>query len=92
MERIMPHTFTFTYEIERDDDVVELEVEYEVSGKYRDDRHVEITCIMPDIATDEEEKAILERARERVEEDIIDAESAEGDYRYDEMRERQMGW
>jgi hypothetical protein len=92
MESVM-HTFNFTFEVERDEETVELEIEYTARPEFGHGYEVEIASVLPDIAlTDEEEKAIYEKACDSVSEDISDAADEEADYRYEDMRDSQMDW
>lgn len=73
------HRFYFDYELERDGEYIPVEVTYAVDG---DDlslesvqhNHMEIDT------TDAEDRAMLNYASERVQEDMIDAEADYGDY------------
>lgn len=84
--RYASHTFYFDYELERGEDILEVEVIYEVEDGdlWIDDVRFEGRSIE---TTPEEDKLLLELARERASEDMIDAEAAYGDYRYEMSRE-----
>ena len=76
------YTLHFDYELERGDETWEVEVIYETDGddlQIEDVRHNGYSVE----TTDAEDIAIIKYARERVSEDIMDAEAAYGDYRYD---------
>ncbi len=84
--RYASHTFYFDYEIDRGEETIEVEVTYEVEDGdlWIEDVRYEGRSIE---TTPEEDKVLLEHARERVSEDMIDAEADYGDYRYEMSRE-----
>ena len=71
--------FYFDYELERDGEYIPVEVTYALDG---DDLSLEsVLHEGKEIdTTDAEDKALLEYASERVQEDMIDAEADYGDY------------
>lgn len=81
-----PSTFYFDYELERDEDILEVEVTY----KY-DDGDVYIDAVehngkeLP--TTKAEDDRLLNEAKERLDEDIQSAEADYGDYVYDSRRD-----
>lgn len=81
-----PSTFYFDYELEREDDLLEVEVTY----KY-DDGDVYIDAVEykgKDLPTTKaEDDRLLNEAKERLSEDLQDAEADYGDYLYDSRRD-----
>lgn len=80
------HTFYFDYDLERDDETITVEVTYEVED---DDLYIEsVQYEGREIDTTPEEDTLLfNYARERVDEDMVDAESDYGDYLYEMRRD-----
>lgn len=80
------HTFYFDYDLERDDETITVEVTYEVED---DDLYIEsVQYEGREIdTTPEEDTLLLNYARERVDEDMVDAESGYGDYLYEMRRD-----
>lgn len=84
------HTFIFDYELERDDDVIEVEVTYCV-----DDDDLYLASVRHDgreiVTTPDEDNELLAYACEQVSEDMESAEADYGDYLYD-MRRSDEDW
>lgn len=80
------HTFYFDYDLERDDETITVEVTYEVED---DDLYIEsVQYEGREIeTTPEEDTLLINYARERVGEDMVDAESGYGDYLYEMRRD-----
>jgi hypothetical protein len=81
-----PSTFYFDYELERDEESLEVEVTY----KY-DDGDIYIDAVEYKgkelLITQAEEDRLLNEAKERLDEDLHDAEADYGDYLYDSRRD-----
>lgn len=86
--RYRPHTFYFDYDLERDGEFLEVEVAYTI-----DDDDLWLDSVRYDgqelPTTDAEDRELLNHARERVNEDMADAEADYGDYLYDLRREQE---
>ena len=83
-----PHIFYFDYELEREEENLEVEVAYTYEdGEIRLDavkyggREIETTY--------EEDDELVAHAYARLSEDLIDAEASYGDYLYDMRRDDQ---
>lgn len=81
-----PHTFYFDYELERNGELLEVEVSYVVEDDdlWLDSIRFEGKELE---TTGDEDREIFAHASERVNEDLIDAEADYGDYLYDLRRD-----
>ena len=80
------HTFYFDYELERGEDILEIEVTYSID---EDDLSLEsVRYNGRELeTTGDEDREILAYASERVNDDMADAEASYGDYLYDMRRD-----
>lgn len=91
-------SFTFSHEIEREDEVLNIDVTYTVTPVIRatywqpaEGGEIEITDISPNAAlTDAEEDAIYDAAVARSYDDMADAAADYADYLYQQYRDRQL--
>lgn len=77
-------TFTFEYELERDDECIYVEVVYAASGD-----EVWLEEVRGAETTPAEDAEILAYAKDRVDEDIADDDAAYGDYVYEMRRDQE---
>lgn len=77
-------SFTFEYELERDEETHYIEVVYAAS-----EDEVWLEEVRGADTTPEEDAAILAYAKDRVDEDITDDDAAYGDYLYDLRRDQE---
>jgi hypothetical protein len=79
-------TFYFDYELERDEDILVVEVTYKYDGG-----DVYIDAVEHNgkelLTTRAEDDQLLNEAKERLSEDLQDAEADYGDYVYDSRRD-----
>lgn len=81
-----PHKFYFDYELERGDDLLEVEVTYTIDGS--DVQLESVTHNGQELVTStEEDKELLNAAVDRANDDYEDAEASYGDYVYESRRD-----
>lgn len=80
----MTRSFTFEYELERDDECIYVEVVYATS-----EDEVWLEEVRGAETTPAEDAEILAYAKDRADEDIIDDDAAYGDYLYDLRRDQE---